>query len=105
MCHRGARTILERCKPEALFCTNDYMAAGAMRYSYEKGLRIPEDIALIGYDNLDIAQSVYPQLTTVDNRVYDVGKQLTEALLQLIREETDVISRELKPFLQEGRTV
>jgi len=103
--YRGAQAIIEHSRPQALFCANDYMAAGAMRCIYEKGFRIPQDIAVIGYDNLDIAQSVYPQLTTVDNRVYDAGMQLTESLLQLISGATDTITCELKPFLREGRTV
>ena len=97
--YTAAETLLNREKPEAIFCANDHMAAGAMRKMYEMGLSLPEDISLVGYDNLDVARAVYPGLTTVDNRVYDVGKGLMESLLSLIFREKEGIHRELKPFL------
>ncbi len=97
--YTAAEVLLSREKPEAIFCANDHMAAGAMRKMYETGLSIPEDVSLVGYDNLDVARAVYPGLTTVDNRVYDVGKELMESLLSLIFRVKEEIHRELKPFL------
>lgn len=78
--YQGAKTLIEASMPDAIFCANDYMAAGAMRYIKEKSLLIPGDIAVSGYDNVEMSQAVYPQLTTIDGRMYDLGVSLAENL-------------------------
>jgi len=85
----GMKSILKEFRPEAVFCANDYMAAGAMKVIHESGLRIPEDIAVIGYDNTDICIGTIPDLTTVDNHFEELGKSLAGGLLQLIDNRTD----------------
>lgn len=72
--------------PNALFCANDYMAAGAMRAIRERGLRVPDDIAVAGFDNSEISRAVYPQLTTVDNPTDEVGRQAARRVFDLIAE-------------------
>lgn len=58
MAHSGAL-------PSAVFCANDTVALGAMRAFIDEGLKIPEDISLIGFDNIDMASYVTPALTTI----------------------------------------
>ncbi|WP_227767386.1 LacI family DNA-binding transcriptional regulator [Zhaonella formicivorans] len=70
--------------PEAIFCANDYMAAGAIRALYAHGYRVPDDVSVVGYDNTDIAASVFPPLTTVENPTFELGRLAMERLLQLI---------------------
>jgi len=76
--------ILSKFIPEAIFCANDYMAAGAIKYLHERKIDVPRDIAVVGYDNNDISVGLFPSLTTVDNRFEDLGEALAKGLLALI---------------------
>ena len=69
------RELLSRkVKPRAVFCANDLMAIGAMDAIREARLRIPRDVALVGYDDIEAAGLVTPDLTTVLNPAYDMGR-------------------------------
>lgn len=70
--------------PEALFCTNDAQAIGAMHALDELGMRVPEDIAIMGYDNIKVSR--YLGLTTVDQQMYDVGIKAIKTLRALIKD-------------------
>jgi LacI family transcriptional regulator len=67
--------------PSAVFCANDLMAIGAMDAVRQAGLRIPEDIRLAGFDDIEAATLVSPALTTVRNPSYDTGRTAGELLL------------------------
>jgi LacI family transcriptional regulator len=71
-------------KPDAVFAASDIMALGAIRAIYEHGLRIPDDIAIVGFDDLPIATHSDVQLTTVRQPVVQFGIQAVELLLDLI---------------------
>ncbi len=72
-------------KPTAIFCANDNMAAGCIYALKEMGLRCPEDVSVIGYDNNPkIAQSVNPALTTIDPMYKTIGKIAAEKLTREI---------------------
>lgn len=71
--------------PTAIFAVTDMVAWGALRYIKEKGMKIPEDVAIVGYDNLDIAEKVDPPLTTVSQPKEELGKIAMDHLLQAIR--------------------
>jgi DNA-binding LacI/PurR family transcriptional regulator len=91
--------IFDKFAPEAVFCANDYMAAGAMKYLHEKKINIPGDVAIVGYDNNDICLGLFPALTSVDNRFEELGQCLARELLALIEEKNTSISRVIKPVL------
>lgn len=73
--HRCTTELLQlEERPTALFCFNDLMAMGAYDAVKQHGLRIPEDIAIIGFDNLEvIAEHLYPPLTTMELPHYEMG--------------------------------
>ena len=75
-------SIFQEKKPSALFCYNDLMAIGAMVACRQLDLRIPRDIAVVGFDDIAIASLVEPALTTVRVRQYDLGKMASEMLLE-----------------------
>lgn len=81
--YAGAVELLRR-HPEitAIFAANDTMALGARAALREVGRSVPEDAALVGYDNSQLARSRFLDLTTVDNRGFDVGLACAEALLR-----------------------
>ncbi len=67
----------------AIFAANDIMAFGAARAIYESGRRIPQDISLIGFDNLELSSVIHPPLTTIHQPKYEIGKEAVEILLRL----------------------
>jgi DNA-binding LacI/PurR family transcriptional regulator len=82
--YAGMADLLRQGKMDAVFCSNDYMAAGAIRKLTEVGLKIPDDISVVGYDNNDIGTALTPSLTTVDNRFLELGARLGRGLLALM---------------------
>jgi len=68
----------------AVFAANDRMAAGAIAAIREAGLRTPDDISIVGFDNTAISRFTYPALTTVDYPVTSMGRRAADHLLQLI---------------------
>jgi LacI family transcriptional regulator len=68
----------------ALFCFNDLVAVGAMKACAQLGLRVPEDVAIIGYDDIPMASLVTPALTTVHIPRYEIGRLAGEMLLAKI---------------------
>ncbi len=73
--------------PDAIFYTNDHMASGGIRAIHELGLKIPDDIGVIGYDGLAIGEAVSPLLTTIDTNTYCVGVTTAKRLFSLINGE------------------
>lgn len=74
-------------KPTALFATNDMLAMGAMKFLLEKGVKIPSDIAVVGFDNIEYSQMYYPPLTTVHVEKERMGEDAVTLLDQLIKDE------------------
>jgi DNA-binding LacI/PurR family transcriptional regulator len=81
--HRMAEELLQQPgPPTALFAYSDTMAFGAMEAVRACGLRVPEDLAIVGFDDVEIAQ--YFQLTTVRQPLYETGARGAELLMELV---------------------
>lgn len=81
----GASQLLSaKQRPTAIFCMNDEMAIGAMHWVHHEGFRVPEDISIAGFDNIEFASFTEPPLTTVDQPAVDIGKQAMYTLFQLM---------------------
>lgn len=70
----------------AVFAANDAIACGVMRAARERGVRIPEDLSLIGFDNVELAALVNPPLTTIHQPKYEIGQAAVELLLHSVRQ-------------------
>ncbi|MFH1105435.1 MAG: LacI family DNA-binding transcriptional regulator [Actinomycetota bacterium] len=81
--HAGAKELIER-GADAIFCANDATAVGALDAIREAGLRVPQDIALAGFDDLEFAARLDPPLTTVRQGVHQQGVEAAHTLLQLL---------------------
>jgi DNA-binding LacI/PurR family transcriptional regulator len=68
-------------RPTAIVCVNDIMAVGALRELRERGLRVPQDISVTGFDNVKLSEFCYPALTTVHIPRERIGKLACESLL------------------------
>lgn len=97
----AARRLLDRgARFTALFAHNDRMAIGAMRALREAGLAIPDDVALVGYDDTPPASYSYPPLTTVHQPMQEVGKLAVQLLFRMIEDpEIQRVETLLKPYL------
>ncbi len=73
--------------PSAVFCSSDIQAAGAIRAIKEHDLRIPDDIALVGFDDIEIAE--YLDLTTMRQPMFEIGQLGTKYLMERIQGKSD----------------
>jgi DNA-binding LacI/PurR family transcriptional regulator len=76
--------IKENKIPDAIFAVNDPVAIGAFQRIKEAGLKIPDDVAIMGFSNNKITSLVEPQLTTVDQPSFEMGKKSAEILIGII---------------------
>jgi DNA-binding LacI/PurR family transcriptional regulator len=82
------RRLLEVCPElDAVFVASDLMACGALRALREAGRRVPEDVAVVGFEDAAIAQQADPPLTTVHQPVEEMGRQMARLLVSRIRRE------------------
>jgi LacI family transcriptional regulator len=83
--YKNAAEILKlKNKPTAVFCSDDYMALGVIERIKSAGLSVPEDIAVVGFDDIEIGEFTRPTLTTIKQPMYEIGKSAFEALTVLI---------------------
>ncbi len=75
--------------PDAFFTITDHLAAGVYAYAYEHDLRIPDDLAVIGFSNAELSSFLWPQLATVNQDGIEIGKTAMDFLVQQI-ENPDV---------------
>ena len=72
--------------PHAVFASNDAMAVGAYQALYQRGLRVPDDVAVIGYDDIQLAQYMMPPLTTIHQPKDSLGELAVDALLHRLQD-------------------
>ena len=83
----GAETLLSLPRPPtAIFAANDDMAAAAIRIAHERGLSIPGDLSVCGFDNSPASQQIFPALTTIHQPTLDMGRVAAEQLLLRVRD-------------------
>lgn len=90
--HSGYKSAIElfgqKNRPTAIFAANDLMAIGAMKAAREKGVSVPGDMSIIGYDDIDMASLCTPQLTTVKQPKYETGMISMEMLIASLEPST-----------------
>jgi DNA-binding LacI/PurR family transcriptional regulator len=91
---RSMEILLQRCPDiDAVFAASDLMAAGALSALYAAGRRVPEDIALVGFDDSIIALSTQPALSSVHQSMEVMGRELVSVLLQTVDAPDHVLRR------------
>lgn len=83
----------------AVFCGNDQMALGFMHACRESGLRVPEDISIVGFDDLPESAHFFPPLTTIRQNFAEIGRRAIELLLGELRGEGDLSHAPVAPEL------
>ena len=72
---------------DAVFCASDMMALGALRALLDAGLQVPDDVALVGFDDMPFAATTHPPLTTVRQPIAELGRKAVKLLISLIEGE------------------
>ncbi len=95
-------------RPDAILCVSDVYAISALRACQKLNLRVPEDVAIVGFDNIDMTTMLTPTITTVDQPSYQLGYQASELLIEKINYpqtpnkqiilDTELIIRESTPI-------
>ena len=93
--YRAMRQVLECAdhQPTAIFAANDRMAIGAMRAIHEAGLRVPEDISVIGLDDIEFSPFANPPLTTVSQPIVKMALTAVDLLIKLLAGEQPLVTR------------
>lgn len=82
---------------EAAFCTEDMGAVGVLQGLLKRGVRVGQDFGLVGFDNIHIGWQVYPQLTTIDQNIFQKGETAAKTLLEILNQKRSLGSRLVLP--------
>lgn len=94
----GAELLKRSPRPTAIFAANDEMAAGVLHAIRRAGLRCPDDVSVVGFDDFQIASSVWPPLTTVRTPTREIGRMAAEKLIGFSEtDEDEAPAREAAP--------
>jgi len=94
--YKGAKEILKkREKPEALVCLNDISAIGAIKAFYEEDIKVPDDIAIVGFDNIKEGRYFIPSLTTVEQPVEEIADEIVKILIEKIEKGSKEVQRKV----------
>ena len=88
----------------AVFAMADVTALGAIRAAKDRGLRVPEDISIVGFDGIEIGQFMVPRLTTIRQPNEQLAARCVELLLQCIHEKTPAINEKVPFYFVEGES-
>ncbi|WP_218131871.1 LacI family DNA-binding transcriptional regulator [Thalassobacillus cyri] len=83
---KGKEILAENDRPTAIFAGNDAIAVGVYKAARELGIRIPEDLSVIGFDDSQFAEIVDPGLTTIRTPIAEMGEKTVELAVQIIKE-------------------
>ena len=104
---RALRALVEASAvpPTAVMCSNDLMAIGVLQEAAAIGLRVPDDLSVVGFDGIDAAAWTQPPLTTIEQPIADIARSAVAALRQLIEHPRQAVpSYVFRPSLRRGGT-
>ncbi len=101
----GVKLLSRQDRPTAVYCCNDEMAVGLRNAATACGLRVPEDVSIIGHDGSVFSQTTYPKLTTVSIGSFEMGKACTEQLFRALGGVKVEAVRMVEPVLLQGDSV
>ncbi|VVO01813.1 LacI family DNA-binding transcriptional regulator [Pseudomonas fluorescens] len=82
--YSAAARLLEKNPPSAIFAGNDMMGIGVLRAAAERNIRVPSELSVIGFDDIQMSRYVYPALTTVGQSILELGEMAAQVLLRRI---------------------
>lgn len=99
--HAAAQVLLAGdARPTAIFAGNDMIALGVLRAAAERGLQVPQQLSVVGFDDIEVSRYLHPALTTVGQCIGQLGEQVAARLLERIRTPGLAVSQQLiEPIL------
>lgn len=95
---KAARALLNIApRPTAIFCISDTLALGAVTAAREMGLRVPEDLSVIGFDDVDYTTMMHPYISTISQPCYQLGRHATEMLYDQIADKSTASRHQVLP--------
>jgi LacI family transcriptional regulator len=89
--------------PTAIYAASDTIALGLLQAAYQTGVRVPEQVSLVGFDNIDLAPFTIPPLTTIDQDGVEMGRQAANLLIDMIEQNRE--RSEVDDLVQQPRLV
>ena len=90
--------------PTAVFCYNDVTAIGLLRAAREAGLSVPQNLSLVGFDDIPFASFMYPSLTTIAQPKFEMGEQAMQMALALMATKS-VSGAEVSDIVVKGQLI
>jgi DNA-binding LacI/PurR family transcriptional regulator len=97
--YEASRAMLRESRPTAVFAANDQMALGLLRALHESGIRVPEDVSVVGFDDLPESGFFTPPLTTVRQDFRELGQRTMALILRVLAGELDASEPLVEPVL------
>ena len=98
---RAARKLLELDpRPTGIICSNDLMAIGVLKGAAEAGLRVPEDLSVVGFDGIEAAAWTNPPLTTIEQPIAEIAQTAVDTLRTLIEHPKALPNSYFRPNLR-----
>ena len=92
-------------RPTGVICSNDLMAIGAMQEALARGLRVPDELSIVGFDGIEAASWTQPALTTVEQPIDEIAETAIEALRALVDDPAQTLPTYIfRPQLKVGGT-
>ena len=95
--HCARRLLALKNPPTAIFASNDDMAAGVLRVAHELGIAVPGDLSVAGFDNIPLAQQIFPTLTTINQPLQRMAERAALMLFDAVRSQTKTAPSEIVP--------
>lgn len=99
--YSGVKKLLEQNDLDGICCGNDLIAIGAIKALKEKGLNVPQDVKVIGFDDISISKYMDPPLTTVKQPIYQMGEEAVKMLVNIIEKKEMGMNKVLETELIE----
>lgn len=89
----AAQLLAQKTPPTAIFCFNDEMATGVLDYAFRVGCKVPDDLSVVGFDDIRFARYLRPALTTISQPMMDIGRETVRLLFGVLAGTiTDAVS-------------
>lgn len=99
--YNGTLELLKNSELDGIFCGNDYIAIGAIKALKEKNIKIPDEVKIVGFDDILLAKYMEPPITTIRQPIYDLGKEAVNVLISIIDKKDTEMTKILKTELVE----
>lgn len=103
--YKGTIELLKKTKIDGICCGNDLIAIGSIRALKEKNIKVPDEVKVIGFDDISISQYMDPPLTTIKQPIYEMGRESVKMLVSIIEKKETTLKKVLNTKLIERGSV